>query len=105
MAQVEYAFPVDKIHGKVGKHNRVGFAHLTSSGKNFTVAYGKRTTAVKSGELQQRAKFKAVTEATLQRLVDPNKMDIDALNFSRQSKYKTLRGYVFKQEWDAYVEA
>ena len=102
MAKVEYAFPVDKVHGKVGKNHKVGFAHLNATGKNFTVSYGKRSTAVKSSELQQRAKFKAVCEAARERMIDPNYLNMDQLMFSRQTKYKTFWGYVFKQCWDAY---
>ena len=103
MAQIEYAFPVDKVHGKVGKKHKVGFAHLTSTGKNFTVVYGKRSTSASSTELSNRAKFAAVCAAARERMDDPNHIAMDSLNFSRQSKYKTLWGYVFKQEWDAYA--
>ncbi|MBR5828037.1 MAG: hypothetical protein IKY49_02220 [Paludibacteraceae bacterium] len=104
MALVEYAFPVDKVHGKVGKKHKVGFAHLTSTGKNFTVVYGKRSTSASSTELSNRAKFAAVAAAARERMDDPNHIAMDSLNFSRQSKYKTLWGYVFKQEWDAYQD-
>ena len=104
MALVEYAFPVDKVHGKVGKKHKVGFAHLTSTGKNFTVVYGKRSTSASSTELSNRAKFAAVCAAARERMEDPNHIAMDSLNFSRQSKYKTLWGYVFKQEWDAYQD-
>ena len=104
MALVEYAFPVDKIHGKVGKKHKIGFAHLTSTGKNFTVFYGKRSTSASSTELSNRAKFAAVAASARERMMDPNHINMDSLNFTRQSKYKTLWGYVFKQEWDAYQD-
>ena len=105
MANVEYAFPVDKVHGKVGKKHKVGFAHLTSTGKNFTVFYGKRSTSASSTELSNRTKFAAVCAAARERMEDPNHIAMDSLNFSRQSKYKTLWGYVFRQCWDEYQEA
>jgi hypothetical protein len=104
MAKVEYSFPVDKVHGKVGKKHKIGFAHLTSTGKNFTVYYGKRSTPLKQSELDQQAKFKAVCAAARERMIDPNFIDIDQLNFTRQTKYKTLWGYVFKLCWDSYEE-
>ena len=102
MAKVEYAFPVDKVHGKVGKKHKVGFAHLTSTGKNFTVVYGKRSTSASSTELSIRAKFAAVCATARERMKDPNFIDLDMIGFSRQSKYKTMWGYVFKQCWDEY---
>ena len=102
MANVEYAFPVDKVHGKVGKKHKVGFAHLTSTGKNFTVVYGKRSTSASSTELSNRAKFAAVCATARDRMKDPNFIDLDMIGFSRQSKYKTMWGYVFKQCWDEY---
>ena len=102
MAKVEYAFPVDKVHGKVGKKHKVGFAHLTSTGKNFTVVYGKRSTSASSTELSNRAKFAAVCATARDRMKDPNFIDLDMIGFSRQSKYKTMWGYVFKQCWDEY---
>ena len=102
MAKVEYAFPVDKVHGKVGKKHKVGFAHLTSTGKNFTVVYGKRSTSASSTELGNRAKFAAVCATARERMKDPNFIDLDMIGFSRQSKYKTMWGYVFKQCWDEY---
>jgi hypothetical protein len=37
-------------------------------------------------------------------MIDPNFIDIDQLNFARQTKYKTLWGYVFKLCWDSYEE-
>ena len=42
MAQIEYAFPVEKVHGKISKKHKIGFAHRTASGVNYSTAYGKR---------------------------------------------------------------
>ena len=102
MAKVEYAFPVDKIHGKVAKHHKIGFAHRVASKLNYTQSYGQRTTPVTQTEMDHRAKFAAVCIATNDRLIDPEQMPIDQMAFKAQSKYKTLRQYVFNQEWQAY---
>ena len=40
MAKVDYAFPVEKIHGKVAKHHKIGFAHRVASKLNYTQSYG-----------------------------------------------------------------
>ena len=102
MAKVEYAFPVEKIHGKVAKHHKVGFAHRIASKLNYTQGYGQRTTAVTQKELDHRKKFSAVAVATTNRLADAEQMPIDQMAFKAQTKYKTLRQYVFNQEWQAY---
>ena len=105
MAKVEYAFPVEKIHGKVAKHHKIGFAHRVASKLNYTQAYGKRTTKYSQAEKDHQAKFAAVAAATNARLADPNQMPIDQLAFKAQSKYTTLRQYVWNQEWNSYTPA
>ena len=35
MAKVEYSFPVEKVHGKVSKKHKVGFAHRADSNLNY----------------------------------------------------------------------
>ena len=105
MAKVEYAFPVEKIHGKVAKHHKIGFAHRVASKLNYTQAYGKRTTKYSQAEKDHQAKFAAVAAATNARLADPNQMPIDQMAFKAQSKYTTLRQYVWNQEWNAYTPA
>jgi hypothetical protein len=102
MAKVEYSFPVDKIHGKISKKHKVGFAHRKASAKNYTTSYGERTTPVKSSEIEQRNKFAAVCAAARERLDDPNYINVDQLGFSKQTKYKTIWGYVFRICWDSY---
>ena len=105
MAKVEYAFPVEVIHGKVAKHHKIGFAHRVASKLNYTQSYGKRSTKVTQAEKDHQAKFAAVAAATNARLADPNRMPIDQMAFKAQSKYTTLRQYVWNQEWNAYTPA
>ena len=102
MAKVEYAFPVDKVHGKISKKHKVGFAHRKASARNYTTAYGERKTQVKESELANRAKFTAVSKAARLRMVDPDHVAMDQMMFARQTKYTTMFGYVFKQCWDEY---
>ena len=95
MAKVEYAFPVEVIHGKVAKHHKVGFAHRKASKLNYTQSYSKHSTKYSQAEIDHQAKFAAVSIATSARLADPNQMPLDQLAFKGQSKYKTLRQYVW----------
>ena len=44
MAKIDYSFPVETVHGKISKKHKIGFAHRTASGVNYSTAYGKRST-------------------------------------------------------------
>lgn len=105
MAKVEYAFPVEKIHGKIAKNHKIGFAHRVASKLNYTQSYSKRSTAYSQDEIDHQTKFAAVAAAVRERLADPTKKTQDQIAFKEQSKYKTLRQYVWNQEWQAYTPA
>ena len=103
MAHVEYAFPVEVIHGKVAKRHKIGFAHRKASKLNYTQSYSKRSTKYSQAEKDHQAKFAAVAAMVNARLADPNQMPLDQLAFKGQSKYKTLRQYVWhicSEEYD-----
>ena len=103
MAKVEYTFPVDKVHGRISKQHKVGFAHRKATKRNYTTVYGTRSTPVTIDELNRRAKFAAVVQATQKRLINPTQNAIDQVGFAAQKRYATMYGYVFRQEWDAYT--
>ena len=103
MAKVEYAFPVEVIHGKVAKRHKIGFAHRKASKLNYTQSYSPRSTRYSQAEKDHQAKFAAVAAMVNARLADPNQMPLDQLAFKGQSKYKTLRQYVWhicSEEYD-----
>ena len=103
MAKVEYAFPVETIHGKVAKSHKIGFAHRAASKLNYTQSYGKRKTKYSQAEIDHQTKFGAVAKAVNARLADPNQAPLDQMAFKEQSKYKTLRQYVWhicSEEYD-----
>ena len=104
MAKVEYSFPVDKVHGKVSKSHKIGFAHRKASKLNYTTSYGTRVTPYSQDEMAHQEKFKAVAASTRARMKDPGKVMQDQAAFKEQSKYKTFYRYVFNQEWEAYTE-
>ena len=95
MAKVEYAFPVEVIHGKVAKRHKIGFAHRKASKLNYTQSYGKRTTKYSQAEIDHQTMLGAVAKAVNARLADPNQAPLDQMAFKEQSKYKTLRQYVW----------
>ena len=105
MAKVEYAFPVEKLHGKLSKSHKIGFAHRVASKLNYTQSYGKRTTKYSQAEIDHQTMFGAVAKAVNARLADPNQAPLDQMAFKEQSKYKTLRQYVWhlvQAEYEAW---
>ena len=105
MAKVEYAFPVEKIHGKVSKSHKVGFAHRVDSNLNYTQTYGQRnynTHPVTSKESAICLKFTTVAAAVRARQIDPTKMAADQAAFLAQNKYKRMWGFLWNLEWEAY---
>ena len=105
MAKIEYAFPVDKVHGRISKHHKVGFAHRKASKRNYTTVYSERdlqNNPYTEKELAHRAKFTAVAAATRSRMADPSQAAADMAAFKAQTKYKSLYQYVFRLEWNAY---
>ena len=99
MAKVEYAFPVDKVHGRISKQHKVGFAHHKATKRNFTTVYGTRSTPVSAAETAARIKFATCVANTRTRLKDPVQLAVDQAASAAQKKYPTLYGYVFSQEW------
>ena len=104
MAQVVYEDPIHHLSGKISKKYRTCYNYRKRSDRKYTSIHGERTTAVKETELAARAKFSAVVKQARLRMLDPNHADMDQLGFSRQTKYTTLFGYVFRQVWASYEE-
>ena len=95
MAKIEFAFPVDKVHGRLSRQHKIGFAHRTASKLNYSTSYGKRSTPVSDDEKQYRSYWGQVASAVAQRMKDPTKQAQDQLNFKNQNEYDTLRKYVW----------
>ena len=95
MALVEYAFPVDAVHGRISKKHKIGFAHRKESGKNYTTSYGKRSTPVSDDEKQYRTYWGQLASAVAARLQDPTKQAQDQLDFKNQTQHSTLRKFVW----------
>ncbi len=102
MAKVEYAFPVETIHGKVAKSHKIGFAHRKANKLNYTTSYSKRASEYSQEELARQEKFRAVAASTRARMKDPGKVMQDQAAFKEQTKYKTFYRYVFNLEWESY---
>ena len=106
MAKAEYIRPVEALHGKLKKSDKVGFAKRKASGTKFTVTrddWSLKISADKQASVNaHRAKFRAVAASARERMQDPTKRIIDKQGFANQSKYTTMFGYCFHLEWLAF---
>ena len=107
MAKCDYIRPVEALHGKLKKTDKVGFAKLKRSGTKFTVTRDDwtmkyKTEAAATAARQRQAKFRAVAQAAHERKIDPTKKTADEAAFKAQSKYKTMFTFLFHLEWEAY---
>ena len=105
MAKVDYAYPVEALHGKVKKTHTVGFALRKETGCKFTQTFTTRTAAPTEAQTEVQTevqkKFAAAVKAARVRMADASKQAQDLAAFRKQSKYKTLYGYVFSQVYAA----
>lgn len=101
MAKVTYEDPIHHLSGKISKNYRTTYCFQRATGTKYTQVHGERTKPASEDELALREKFAAVAKRTRQRMQDPAQMMQDAAAFSKQTKYPTLYGYVFSQEWNA----
>ena len=107
MAKSAYIRPVESLHGKLKKTDKVAFAMRKKSGTKYTVTRDDWSMKYSTAELAQAAKlrqnkFRSVAMAAHERMTDPTKKTADQLAFRNQSKYTTMFGYLFAQEWEAY---
>lgn len=101
--------PVDSISGMIGKRNETvsdkafivnvkKAGNVRNGGKPFmyfSLRVNDRMTKPSTVELLNRQKFKDAVEATRERMINPEYVQIDHANFNKQTKYPTLYGYVF----------
>ena len=99
MAKIEYAFPVETVHGKISKKHKIGFAHRTASGVNYSTMYGKRRTKPSTAEIANREKF-ATVRANIESLSEEQIAEYAAQFKKYPGKYKSLNGYIFAKEYE-----
>lgn len=104
---VTYLAPIDNASGKIFGKKSPYCAVTRTWGKRQRgcTHMGKRnlvTNPYSEAETALKTKFAAVAIAVIQRLADPNQINADKAAFKAQTEYKTLRQYVWNQEWNAY---
>lgn len=101
MAKVDYNYPIEALHGKVKRTHSVGFAMRKETGAKYTQTYTHTLSAPSEAQSEVQQKFAAAVKATRTRMADASKQAQDLIAFKKQSKYKTLYGYVFSQVYGA----
>lgn len=109
MGKVVFEDPVHHISGKISKKYRTCYNHKRINGLNFTSVHGERSTPASTNELAQRAKFKVVRLAAINRSMDLSHLTYDQMDFIAERKaqgsafkYTTFKGWLFGKAWKYY---
>lgn len=102
MAHVDYIMPVEALHGKLKKTDRVGFAKRQVEGTKYTFTLEKRKYKPTAEQSAQTKKFGMVCQLTNARLRNASTRATDVANFHKQSRYKTFHSYIWHDIWNNY---
>lgn len=103
--------PVEAVIGKIAKVNEkvsqrnpgfkcfVGYQRGDAIFNRFQVKVNSRKASYSMDEIGLQQKFKAAVENTWRRMQDSSHQSADQLAFSKQTKYRTLYGYIFSLEY------
>lgn len=110
MAKVTFIDPIDTLSGKIAKRHRTMYSVRSAATSNremlenpcYTSAPRKSKKPASASVIAARERFTDICAATLERMMDPNHIAMDQLNFRQQNKYLTLRQYVWHVCAEAY---
>ena len=112
MGKVVFEDPVHHISGKISKKYRTCYNHKRINGLNFTSVHGERSTPASATELAQRARFKVVRLAAINRSMDLSHLTYDQMDFIAERKaqgsafkYTTYKGWLFGKGWKNFDES
>lgn len=89
-----------EAHGKLHGKAKVYFAHRKDSDTCYSAACPQpRTKPYSDKELTLQNKFGQASVITNQIMLDPDMLETYMENFGKQKRYKTLRGFIFAQEY------
>ena len=102
MAHVDYLKPIEALHGKIQKKDKIGFAKRQIEGTKYTFYREPKLYNPTETQKSVTTKFAAVCRATAARMANPSTRATDMAAFKAQSKYLTLQSYIWHQEWADY---
>ena len=119
MAKVEWSAGIDSVSGALskpgkGQHScqkmllgthRVAPTTSTNCNRVYIRKKVQRSTRPSADEISHRTDFGAIARATNTRLHNQSQYAQDVIAFKEQSRYKTLRQYVWKQCENEYYQS
>lgn len=98
MATIKYIDIVESASGKLCKHGTTIFMHKKASGKNYTSRICKPFTGAPTvDQLAMQEQFAATAARVKLAMADSAQLALYKEAFLKQTKYSTLRGYIFAQ--------
>ncbi len=102
MAKINYIDIIDNVSGKFCKQDPNGaiFAHRKDTNTCYVYhRHNESTAPATAGQIAVRTRFAAAVAATNAAMEDPEQIAAYATAFKNQTKYKTLRGFIFAKEY------
>ncbi len=101
MAKIYYAEHIARIKGKICRKDTNGITYMTRTDTGTTFVQHRHAVAYNptAAQIACNQKFKTATTATLTAMADPVQLAAYIADFKTQTKYKTLRGFIFAQEY------
>ncbi len=91
--------PWQRVGGKISKKRTQVVWAQNAYGTRYTQVLSKRSTLFSSSEIAVQDKFRQVSAKVVEVLSDATQRAQYQVAFAQQSRYKTLRGYIFAQEY------
>ena len=106
MAKVTFIDPIDTLSGKITRRHRTTYYVRSARTSNQDMIDNPCYTSYRdpnkkvrltAGQRNWNQIFAEITNATRERMMDPNTLPSDQVGFIKQTKYKTLYHYVWNQ--------
>ena len=98
MSQIKLEAPFTAFRGKICKHSKIIFAQRGDTQYTSQVC-NPRTKAFSDAELARQTKFKQAVANANAALADATQKAAYEVEYAKQAKYKSLRGYVIASEY------
>ena len=99
MSKINLESPFTAFRGKICKHSKIIFAQRGQTQYTSQIC-NPRTKAYSEEEIARQGKFKQAVANAKTALADSTQKAAYEEAFGKQSKHKTLRGYVIAKEYE-----
>ena len=96
-AKICYPEHIKHIHGVIGKDGKLVYKWYKATDKGYLANRPVITKSPTPAMAAQRTKFATAAAQVATIMADPQQLASYKVAFDKQSKYATLRGYVFAQ--------